>query len=268
MRASLAQASRSRQGGNTVQQTTSAGAGSFTFNNVAAGTYQVDVAPPAGFEVAQALPADVVVVAGQAASLTLRLRRPVVEEGIISGLVSVSGQGLQGAVITLSGGPSVPALVTTSNSGLYSFVDLDAGNYSVQITPPDGFMLAQGENMSKSVTVVAGQGASVDFSLVLTAPGPVIEISLTSGPFRFVGPAGNAASGESVENLPRGATVRWTNTDNTFHTVTPEGHTEFAGAMTNAPGTVLEHVFLNPGEFAYFCQPHRGAGMTGRIVVQ
>merc|ERR1719230_1128609 len=36
----------------------------------------------------------------------------------------------------------------------------------------------------------------------------------------------------------------------------------------NAPGETVEVKFEKAGEYNYYCEPHRGAGMRGKIVVQ
>lgn len=68
--------------------------------------------------------------------------------------------------------------------------------------------------------------------------------------------------------INRGARVRWTNTTNTFHTVTPDGHSEWQRWPTSSVGDTLEHQFNSTGDFAYFCEPHRPIGMVGSITVR
>jgi plastocyanin len=69
--------------------------------------------------------------------------------------------------------------------------------------------------------------------------------------------------------IEAGTTVRWVNRRDVFHTVTPEGHSEWARASISASvGETFEHTFETPGEFAYFCEPHLSVGMLGEIRVQ
>ncbi len=68
--------------------------------------------------------------------------------------------------------------------------------------------------------------------------------------------------------IPLGTTVRWVNGSNTFHTVTPDGHSQWQRAETSSQGTVLEVTFNTIGIFNYFCEPHVDLGMIGRITVQ
>lgn len=66
-----------------------------------------------------------------------------------------------------------------------------------------------------------------------------------------------------------GTTVRWINRRDVFHTVTPEGHSEWDAASISAnTGETFEHTFENPGEFDYYCAPHLALGMVGQIRVQ
>ncbi len=36
----------------------------------------------------------------------------------------------------------------------------------------------------------------------------------------------------------------------------------------NAPGESVTSTFKTPGEYSYYCEPHQGAGMAGKIIVQ
>ena len=65
-----------------------------------------------------------------------------------------------------------------------------------------------------------------------------------------------------------GTTIRWVNTNSAFHTVTPDGHTQWQRATSGSPGTVVEVTFNSPGVFNYFCEPHRGLGMFGKVTVR
>ena len=65
-----------------------------------------------------------------------------------------------------------------------------------------------------------------------------------------------------------GATVQWTNTSLTVHTVTSDDGTVDSGSLNS--GAVFSTVFDTPGVYQYFCQIHGGAdlqGMSGTIVV-
>lgn len=91
--------------------------------------------------------------------------------------------------------------------------------------------------------------------------GPVVEIQLTDN-LRFVP--------DSVRISP-GTTVRWTNVGNAFHTITPR-EAEQAGVWERTGMTAdqrFTHTFDTAGQvYDYFCEPHEGQGMLGKIVVE
>ena len=68
--------------------------------------------------------------------------------------------------------------------------------------------------------------------------------------------------------IDRGQTVRWRNATRNFHTVTPDGHEVFAQRETITEGQTFESRFDTPGRYRYYCEPHRGLGMTGEIIVR
>lgn len=67
--------------------------------------------------------------------------------------------------------------------------------------------------------------------------------------------------------VQRGATVRFRKTTNTFHTVTPQGHSAWQRWTTDL-GQSFEVTFNTAGTFNYICEPHESTGMVGRIIVQ
>lgn len=42
------------------------------------------------------------------------------------------------------------------------------------------------------------------------------------------------------------------------------GHEDYL----NAPGETHSAKFSEAGEYSYYCEPHQGAGMVGKVVVQ
>ncbi|MCF2208574.1 MULTISPECIES: cupredoxin domain-containing protein [Halobacterium] len=96
----------------------------------------------------------------------------------------------------------------------------------------------------------------------------------------------------ATHQLTAGDTVTWANTGSRNHTVTaygsglPEGASYFAsggfdtepdarrawqdnveGGGNISPGATYEVTLTVPGEYYYFCIPHEGAGMRGKLVV-
>lgn len=83
---------------------------------------------------------------------------------------------------------------------------------------------------------------------------------------RVIQIAGFAFSPADV-TVTRGTTVRWVNGGGMLHTVTPDGHQQWTEAVLQ-DGQQFQHTFATAGTYAYYCDPHRGSGMTGVIRVQ
>ncbi|HSJ16139.1 MAG TPA: plastocyanin/azurin family copper-binding protein [Longimicrobiales bacterium] len=179
---------------------------------------------------------------------------PPPARGEISGTVRSGQAGVAGASLALSGSGLSRSTITGS-AGTYTFADLPAGPYTLNLALPGGFELGAGETATKTTTLAAGQSVVLDFTLAPVAGG-VVTIDVVG--FTF--------SPATITVAP-GTTVRWVNDSDILHTVTPDGHT--AWSDTNLPaGATFEHTFENPGSYPYFCTPHLAAGMTGTISVQ
>ncbi len=79
--------------------------------------------------------------------------------------------------------------------------------------------------------------------------------------------------------VSQGDTVTWENNKMAPHNVIFDangvpGGKEVADKLTNkqltfSPGESYSSTFdVEPGEYTYYCAPHRGAGMVGKIIVQ
>lgn len=175
--------------------------------------------------------------------------------------VMANGSGVANVGVELyaSGGASSLRSATTNGQGRAVFGDVDAGAYDVEITVPAGYDIAGGGDDRQSVTVSEGQSRTVAFTLESSSS--VVEVHLTSG-FAF--------SPADVTIEP-GTTVRWVNDVSVFHTITPDGHTEWSRATVNTAGDEFTHTFDTEGDFPYYCEPHggpNGQGMSGSITVQ
>lgn len=77
-------------------------------------------------------------------------------------------------------------------------------------------------------------------------------------------------------NIKAGDTVKWVNNKLSPHNVVFDGSKVDSAVATKlshksllfSPGESFESTFDTPGEYSYYCEPHRGAGMVGKIVVQ
>jgi plastocyanin len=72
-----------------------------------------------------------------------------------------------------------------------------------------------------------------------------------------------------VVTIKVGDTIKWVNNKAFPHNIIFEGHEELSHKkLAQKPKAELESTFNEAGEFAYYCSPHRGAGMQGKVVVQ
>jgi len=93
-----------------------------------------------------------------------------------------------------------------------------------------------------------------------------------------LGAAGGALVFEPAEvTIKSGETVTWTNNIGYPHNVVFDEDNIPSGASAdklshedylNSPGETVSSKFDTPGEYSYYCEPHQGAGMAGKIIVQ
>jgi plastocyanin len=87
----------------------------------------------------------------------------------------------------------------------------------------------------------------------------------------IVGPGGSLSFSPANVSVPAGTmvTFEW---GSGGHTVTPESQpddAEWGGVpSTESAGFVHEFTFDVAGTYRYYCAPHRGAGMTGQVIVE
>ncbi len=72
-----------------------------------------------------------------------------------------------------------------------------------------------------------------------------------------------------VVTIKVGDTVKWVNNKAFPHNVIVDGHPELSHKkLAQKPKAELETIFTEAGEFSYYCSPHRGAGMQGKVIVE
>lgn len=247
--------------GATTRSATSSATGGFSFTSLDAGSWTLEITPPAGFELAagQNASVPVTVTAGQTSTVNVSLSEIVVATASIRATVTADGTAQSGTTVNLyeAGGATSIATMTTNASGDAVFTSLVAGGFDVEVVPPSGFTLAAGETAKKLVNTTDGAEATVAFALETASGGSVTEITLS----------GTSFSNDDV-TINVGDRIRWVNSDGALHTVTPDGHTEWTGVTLDAADESFEHTFDTPGTYAYYCNPHRSQGMTGIIRVQ
>ena len=162
--------------------TTTTTTGWFAFTGLAAGTYQLKYAPPAG-EVIQSgssanpatgLTAAVTVTAGQTLAVA---NGAVVPTGSLSGEVTLAGAGKAGVTVALlnASGTTIATTTTTGSTGAFTFSALIAGSYQLKYTAPTGDALSTTSAASTTtgltpvISLSAGQALSLAPE-VLTGP--------------------------------------------------------------------------------------------------
>lgn len=108
---------------------------------------------------------------------------------------------------------------------------------------------------------------STVFTSVEAQTGNIISISIVPGASTLT----DTAFQPNPANIKVGDTVRWTNNDNTIHTViewNPSTGEDVEGGFASdilGPGITFEHTFDQTGTFEYYCNLH--PNMVGTIVV-
>ena len=73
--------------------------------------------------------------------------------------------------------------------------------------------------------------------------------------------------------IKAGDSIKWVNNKLAPHNVVFDSSAKDAAKYTHkglafAPGESFTATFDEPGTYSYYCEPHRGAGMSGTIVVE
>lgn len=81
---------------------------------------------------------------------------------------------------------------------------------------------------------------------------------------------GQLAFEPSTVTIKSGDTVKWVNNKLPPHNVVFEGDAANKShqQLMFSPGESYEATFDTPGTYSYYCAPHRGAGMAGKVVVE
>lgn len=177
--------------------------------------------------------------------------------GAVSGEVQdEEGSGISGVGVTLASAAGDDRSTSSAGDGSFTFGDLEPGTWSLSVDAPAGYEVVDAPG---SVGVSAGETAEVTIVLGVDDDAEDVQEIVLQGDLTF--------SPDEVTIEP-GTTVRWVSDDTMFHTVTPDGHDEWAEANFNEPGDTFEHTFEDEGQFDYYCAPHVDQGMTGTIHVE
>ena len=96
---------------------------------------------------------------------------------------------------------------------------------------------------------------------VTSAQAKTVEVKLGTD-------AGMLAFEPSTLNISSGDTVKFVNNKLAPHNAVFDGNDELSHPdLAFAPGESWERTFSSAGTYDFYCEPHRGAGMVGKIVV-
>ena len=246
--------------------TTTAGGGSYRFDNVEGGAYTVTISgfpSDATFDATSA--AATISSAGQ--SVTLNFTGAYIRTASVMGSVTVENMGLPGVTVTLTGVSGATA--TTDDSGQYAFTGLRMGSYSVEISSFDSDEVGF-SSTSASVTVGVGESKIVSFDgTYLRTAGimgrvsvdgeglPNVTVSLAGGPDNTDMTTMTDAAGQYSFAKLRGGDyavgISGYDTDDYEFEVTSQNVTVALGETANVP---FEGVLL------------RTSGISGRVSVE
>ncbi|MEP7345470.1 MAG: SdrD B-like domain-containing protein, partial [Gemmatimonadaceae bacterium] len=180
--------------------TTTAANGSYSFDNLVAGTYTVTVSTPIGFAASPSgqgsdplkdsngSPANVTLATntstnagidfGFVASTTSQIGDFVWYDVNGDGVQDSGEAGLAGVTVTLSG-PGGPKTTTTDATGHYLFTALAAGSFTVTVTTPSGYVLSPSTQGGDPLKDSNGSPASV--ALASSSSNVSIDVGYTKG---------------------------------------------------------------------------------------
>ncbi len=246
--------------GDTPRSTTSASDGGFQFAEVPTGSWTLAITPPSGWALAagQSAEQSVNVQAGATSETSFQLATEAQDAATVSGNIQHDGWGVAGVHLLLRDPSGDETEVTTEADGDFHLEAAEPGDLELEITPPDYFDLAAGEEQVRTLTVGSGESESLTVQLSPVTEQETVEVELL----------GNLTFSPSQVTATPGTRIRWINAESMAHTVTPEGHDAWSSASLTSAGDTFEVVLNNPGEFPYFCQPHQADEMEGTVVIQ
>ena len=107
------------------------------------------------------------------------------------------------------------------------------------------------------------------FAIILTLGLGISSVSAQTVEVKLGTDAGMLAFEPSTINISEGDTVKFINNKLAPHNAVFDGHEEYSHAdLAFAPGESWEETFTSAGTYEFYCEPHRGAGMVGKVIVE
>lgn len=124
----------------------------------------------------------------------------------------------------------------------------------------------------KLLTILAGLLLVVSSFFFSVSPAAAASVSVKMG-----SDSGALAFDPSTVTIKAGDEVKWVNNKLSPHNVvfaTSDGVDDATAAKLShkglafAAGESFTSTFSEPGTYSYYCEPHRGAGMVGKVIVE
>ena len=107
------------------------------------------------------------------------------------------------------------------------------------------------------------------FALLLVFAFGVSSVQANTVEVKLGTDAGMLAFEPSNVSISTGDSIKFVNNKLAPHNAVFEGHDELSHPdLAFAPGESWQETFSTAGTYDYYCEPHRGAGMVGKVVVQ
>ena len=107
------------------------------------------------------------------------------------------------------------------------------------------------------------------FAIVLSLGIGISSVSAKTVEVKLGTDSGMLAFEPSTVTISAGDTVKFINNKLAPHNAVFDGHEDLSHPdLAFAPGESWEETFSDAGTYDYYCEPHRGAGMVGKIDVQ
>ena len=111
--------------------------------------------------------------------------------------------------------------------------------------------------------------AAACFALLLVMALGVSSVEAKTVEVKLGTDAGMLAFEPSSINISAGDTVKFVNNKLAPHNAVFDGNDDLSHPdLAFAPGESWERTFSTAGTYDFYCEPHRGAGMVGKVTVQ
>lgn len=122
------------------------------------------------------------------------------------------------------------------------------------------------ESTASEVATTTEAATKTEAATTTGSDGPTSVIVGPNGAFRFAPVSVTVAVGDTVEWV-------WSSSGHNVVADATPAESDWTGTA-DAPNAVYDagheysHTFAVPGTYSYYCNPHRGSGMTGEVAVE